>query len=139
MLAGRLTSAEFEQRLERAYEATTRGELEQLKEDLPMSPALLDAALAKRKAVLRRRLLRDASGGLLASGVCVAIWLAAGASGSFWPIWVIIFTLLPAVRNGFMLFGPAPDLDRLEARLNARRARALERERRHSRRRQLPP
>ena len=64
--------------------------------------------------------------------MCVAIWLADGASGSFWPIWVISFTLLPIVRDGFSLLGPAPDEDAVEARLAAGRARRLARERRHS-------
>jgi hypothetical protein len=138
MLAGRLSSEEFEDRIERAYKATTRGQLEELKADLPMSPAVLDAELARRKQKLRRRMVQEASGGLTASAVCVAIWLAAGASGSFWPIWVIIFTLLPAARNAFLLLGRSPDLDDVEAKLNARRARALAREHRHSRHRQLP-
>ncbi len=133
MLAGRLDSAEFEERLGRAYAARTRGELDALKSDLPLSPATLGAELVRRKAQLRRRLLQESSGGLTASGICVAIWLASGASGSFWPIWVIIFTLLPAVRNLAKLLGPEPDLASIEAKLNARRARALARERRRAR------
>jgi hypothetical protein len=135
MLAGRLTAAEFEERIERAYAASTRGELEVLKDDLPMSPATLKAELARRKRVLRRRLVREASGGLSISAVCVAIWLAAGASSSFWPIWVIIFTLLPALSNALRLLGPSPDLDALEARVNRRRAR----EHRRRSRGHLPP
>lgn len=130
MLAGRLTSAEFEERVGRAYKATTRGELDRLKDDLPLSPATLSAELVKRRTLLRRRLLQEASGGITASGVCVAIWLSAGASGSFWPIWVIIPTLLPATRNLLRLFGREPDLDSVEARLNSRRARERRRHRR---------
>jgi hypothetical protein len=130
MLAGRLTSAEFEERVGRAYGATTRGELERLKEDLPLSPATLSAELVKRRTRLRRRLVQEASGGITASGVCVAIWFASGASGAFWPVWVIIPTLLPAARNLLRLFARDPDLDSLESKLNSRRARELARERR---------
>src|SRR5208283_6156402 len=111
MLAGRLTSEEFEQRVERAYKATTRGELEALKRDLPLAPATLSAELVRRKSELRRRTLQEAGGGITVSAVCVGIWLASGASGSFWPIWVIIVMLLPVVRNLFRLAGPAPDLE----------------------------
>jgi hypothetical protein len=134
MLAGRLSSVEFEERVERAYKALTRGELEALKSDLPLSPATLSAELARRRSTLRRRLLQDASGGLTASGVCVAIWLASGASGAFWPIWVIILTLLPAARNLMALIGPGPDLDALEQKLTNRRAKELARQRRRARR-----
>ena len=138
MLAGRLTPAEFEERLGYAYKASTRGELEALKHDLPMSAATLDAEIARRRTLLRRRLLQESAGGLTVSGVCVAVWLASGAGGDFWPAWVIGATLLPLVRNAWRLLGPAPDPDALEARLNARRARTLARERRRARRSGLP-
>jgi Domain of unknown function (DUF1707) len=134
MLAGRLSSAEFEERVEHAYKATTRGQLDALKQDLPLSPATLSAELVRRRSNLRRRLVQEASGGLTVSGVCVAIWLADGASGSFWPVWVIMVTLLPTLRNLARLFGPAPDLDVVEAKLNDRRTKALARERRRARR-----
>jgi len=131
MLAGRLTPDELEERLGRAYAATTRGELDALKADLPMGLATLEGALAARKAKLRRRLVQEAGGAAGVSLVCVAIWAAGGADGSFWPIWVILFTLLPLVRNACRLFGPAPDLESVEAHLERRRARSLEREHRH--------
>ena len=139
MLAGRISSVEFEERVGEAYKATTRGELDALKADLPLSPATLSAELVRRRGVLRRRLAQEASGGLTASAICVAVWIASGASGTFWPIWVIIFTLLPAARDLFKVFGPAPDLDVVEAKLNARRSKQLARERRHARRNRLGP
>ena len=105
LLAGRLSQEEFEERLDSAYGATTRAELDALKADLPLSPAALSAELARRRATLRRRVLQEASGGLVASAICVAIWLAAGASGSFWPIWVIIVTVIPVIRNAWRLYG----------------------------------
>jgi uncharacterized protein DUF1707 len=138
MVAGRLTPEEFEERLEAAYKARTRADLDALRVDLPLSPATLQRELVERRRHLRRRLLQEAGGSASASLICVAIWLAAGASGSFWPIWVIIFTLLPVVRDGWRLFGPAPDEHSVEASIEARRARRLRHERRHSRHRGLP-
>ena len=137
MLAGRLTSSEFEERVERAYKATTRGQLHALKDDLPMSPATLNAEVARRRGELRRRVLQETGGAFGLSALCVAIWIADGASGSFWPIWVILLTLLPVVRNMWRLMGPSPDMDAVEARLNQRRAKALSRDRRRARRTQL--
>jgi hypothetical protein len=139
MLAGRLDSAEFEDRLELVYKARTRGELDALRADLPVSPAAVRRSLAERRAHLRRRLLQEAGASSTASVVCVAIWLASGASGSFWPIWVIVFTLLPVLRDAWRLLGPAPDEEAVEARLEARRQRRLAGERRGRRRhRELP-
>jgi Domain of unknown function (DUF1707) len=121
MVAGRLRPDEFEERVAKAYEASTRGELEALKDDLPISPQAARAELARRKAHLRRRLLQEGGGGLTASAVCVAIWVASGASGSFWPAWVILFSLLPLLRDGWRLLGPDPDIERVERRLERRR------------------
>ena|ERR1700722_2440376 len=130
MLAGRLSSDEFEERVAKAYQARTRAELEQLKTDLPMGVATLQGELVKRKSKLRRRLTQEAGGAVGLSGVSVVIWLADGASGSFWPVWVIAATMLPLVRNAWRLFGPEPDLESVEAHLESRQARRLEREHR---------
>jgi len=138
MLAGRLTSEEFEQRLGSAYGARTQADLDAVKVDLPMSPAVRQQALAERKAHLRRRLVQEGGGAVSCSLICVAIWVATGASGSFWPIWVILGTSLPLLRNAWRLLGPAPDLDAVEAHLNARREHRLAREQRRSHRRGLP-
>jgi Domain of unknown function (DUF1707) len=138
-VAGRLTSEEFEERVDRAYRASTRAELDALKADLPLSPATVEAALARRRARLRRHLVQEGGAALGVWALCVAIWAAAGASGSFWPIWVIIATLLPLIRDAWRLIGPAPDLDAVEAHINAGRGRRLARERRRSAgRRELP-
>jgi uncharacterized protein DUF1707 len=131
MLAGRLSSEEFEQRLEKAYAASTRGDLDALRSDLPISPVLLRGELAKRRAHLRRRLIQEAGGGLTASAVCVVIWLSAGAGGSFWPAWVILFSLLPLIRDAWRLFGPAPDLESVERHLDARRSHPRHERHRH--------
>jgi hypothetical protein len=53
--------------------------------------------------------------------ICTAIWVASGASGFFWPIFVALATLIPLVKNGWRLYGPAPELDEIERELEARR------------------
>jgi Domain of unknown function (DUF1707) len=138
MVAGRLSEEELEERVALAYQAKTQADLDALRVDLPLSPATIEQSLKERRRHLRRRLAQEAGGSLTASGVCVAIWLAAGAHGQFWPIWVIVFTLLPIVRDGWALLGPEPDERAVEARLQRRRARQLERGHRRSDRRTLP-
>ena len=49
--------------------------------------------------------------------VCTAIWLATGTNGSFWPVWILIVTVIPLLRQGWRLYGPAPDLDHVEREL----------------------
>lgn len=129
--AGRLTSEELEQRIGEAYGACTRADLDALRADLPVSSTSVKLALTKRKGQLRRRLLQESGGSLGVSALAVGIWLASGPSGSFWPGWVIGATLLPVVRDAWRLFGPASDLDIVEARLQARHERHLARGRRH--------
>ncbi len=138
MVAGRLSEEELEERVALAYQAKTQADLDALRADLPLSPATVEQSLKDRRRHLRRRLMQEAGGSLTASGVCVAIWLAAGAHGQFWPIWVIVFTLLPIVRDGWALLGPAPDERAVEASLQRRRARQLERGRRRRDHRSLP-
>jgi uncharacterized protein DUF1707 len=136
--AGRLTSDELEQRIGGAYVASTRADLDALRADLPVSSTSVKLALTKRKGQLRRRLLQETGGSLGVSILAVGIWLASGPSGSFWPGWVIGVTLLPVVRDAWHLFGPASDLDVVEARLQARHERHLSRGRRRHRYRGLP-
>src|ERR1700758_5130460 len=119
-LAGRLTAEELEERIGSAYRATTRGDLDRLKADLPVSSTTIARALSKRKGQLRRRLAQEAGGSAAVSAVCSGAWIAAGAHGGFWPGWVIAFTLLPVVRDGWRLLGPGSDLEGVEARLQAR-------------------
>jgi uncharacterized protein DUF1707 len=139
-VAGRLSAEEYEERLGAVYAARTRSDLDALRSDLPVSTAAARRALVQRKSKLRRRLAQEAGGSMTASLVCAAIWLASGAHGEFWPVWVIVFTSLPVVRNVWRLFGPGSDLDVVEARLQARHERALARERLRSRyRRHLLP
>jgi hypothetical protein len=125
--AGRLTSEELEERIGGAYSASTRGQLDALRADLPVSSTSVKLALIKRKGQLRRRLLQEAGGSVGMSALSVGVWLASGPSGDFWPGWVIGVTLLPVVRDAWRLLGPASDLDVVEARLQARHERHLAR------------
>jgi Domain of unknown function (DUF1707) len=132
--AGRLTSDELEERIGGAYSASTRAHLDALRADLPVSSTSVKLALVKRKGRLRRRLMQEAGGSLGVSALAVGIWLAAGGHhghGPFWPAWVIGATLLPVLRDAWRLFGPASDLDVVEARLQRRHERQLTRGRRH--------
>jgi cation transport ATPase len=131
--AGRLTEDEMTERVEAAYAARTESELRGLLLDLPQLPATRAeqrAELAARRRHLQRRLIQQTGGGLALVVVCVAVWLINGAQGQFWPVWVMLIVLLPLIRNGWRLYGPAPDFERVEAEL-ARR----ERGRRHDRER----
>ncbi|HEX5224813.1 MAG TPA: DUF1707 domain-containing protein [Solirubrobacteraceae bacterium] len=130
-LAGRLTSEELEDRIGDAYSARTRADLNAVRADLPVSSRSVALALRKRKSQLRRRLLQETGGGLGVAGVCVGAWVATGASGGFWPGWVIAFTMLPVLRDSWRLFGPGSDLEAVEARLQRRHERHLSRGRHH--------
>ena len=123
--AGRLDDDELNERVEAAYAARTQGELNALRADLPALPATRTeqrADVARRRRELERRLLQQSGGALVPFVICTAIWAFAGASGSFWPIWILLVALIPLVRNGWRLYGPAPELDRVEDEL-ARRER----------------
>lgn len=131
--AGRLTDEELGARLEGVYGARTVGQLRELQRDLPALPASLGAQraeLAERRRMLQRRLLQQSGGGVALFVVCTAIWAADGHQGSFWPVWILIVVLVPLLRNGWRMYGPAPDLDRVEAELERRERHAQRRSRR---------
>jgi len=121
--AGRLTDDELSDRVQAAYSARTEGELNALTADLPKLPATRaqqKAEIAQRRRDLQRRLLQEAGGGSGAFLICTGIWLATGASGFFWPIFVALGVLIPLVRNGWRLYGPAPEFDTIERELETR-------------------
>jgi hypothetical protein len=123
--AGRLTEGEFDQRVQAAYAARTAGELRALLIDLPLLPvsaAQRRAELVERRRQLQRRLLQESGGGLALFAVCTAIW-ATGDRGAFWPVWVLVIVIIPLIRNAWRLYGPAPDLERVEQELARRRRR----------------
>jgi hypothetical protein len=124
--AGRLSEDELSDRVQAAYSARTERDLQRLLADLPKlpaSPAQQKAELVQRRRQLQRRMVQEAGGGLGLFALCTVIWATSGASGQFWPIWVLVVCLIPLLRNGWRLYGPAPELDRVEGELDARRRR----------------
>ena len=122
LVAGRLDTDELERRVQAAYSARTTGELDALRSDLPVPSRQVARQHAERRRQLTRRMIQESGGSLGAFAVCSVIWVASGAQGQFWPVWVLLVFLLSVVRNGWALYGPAPDLDAVEAQLDARRA-----------------
>jgi hypothetical protein len=93
---GRLTVTEFSERLDRAFAATTVGELDRLLADLPGIDLyrLPDAALTRYPRSRPARRGRRSAGWraawgvwLTVSTVCFVVWLLTGA-GYAWPLWV---------------------------------------------------
>jgi hypothetical protein len=128
--AGRITEDELSDRVQAAYDAQTQAELDKQLADLPKLPATPQqqkAELAKRRGDLQRRLIQETAGGFGLFLICTVIWVASGASGSFWPIWVAIFPVIALVRNGWMLYGPDPQLDRIERELDRSSSRDVRR------------
>ena len=82
--AGRITSAELEERVGRAYAATTRGDLYALLVDMPSDRGSRVARGMRRanRAALRAHATSYAA----VNGGLVAVWGATGA-GAFWPGW----------------------------------------------------
>jgi DUF1707 SHOCT-like domain len=133
--AGRIAEDELAERLDALYAARTIAELDAVVEDLPALPvsaAAGRAELAERRAELRRHLLQQAGGSLTPFVICTVVWAASGASGPFWPAFLLIFPALFLFRNGWRLYGPAPDLDRVQLELG-RGPREGRRHRRHRR------
>ncbi len=107
MSAGRLTVAEFDERLSRAYAAKTYGELDQLTADLPPLPARAAAAPAPGAEVAPARATPAPASPwthgwddghswrswLTTSLIVLTIWAATSLASwefhYFWPIWVI--------------------------------------------------
>ena len=127
--AGRLDSNELDQRVKMAYAAVTVGQLLALTADLPAVPASRQherAELLARRGELRRRLWQETGASLVPFVVCVVIWAASGAAGTFWPAFVLLAALIPLLRGGWQLYGPSPDLEGFERDLEQRRQRRLE-------------
>src|SRR5271165_5563581 len=146
---GRLTEEEMTERVQSAYAARTQRDLDTLRHDLPRLPAsrtVERAELAERRRALQRHLIQRSGSAFVPFFICLVIWVAAGATGSFWPIWAAIPAVIFLVANGWRLYGPAPELDRVERELTGTRklsdrngpahsrARADRREARHERR-----
>ncbi|MGI9185227.1 MAG: DUF1707 SHOCT-like domain-containing protein [Solirubrobacteraceae bacterium] len=132
-VAGRLSTEDLEERSQAAYSARTLGELDTLRRDLPTTQRATVMSASARRSQLTRRLIQETGGSLGLFVVCTAIWLTSGANGQFWPVWVLIVVVMSMVRNGWALFGPAPDLDAVERHLEHRRDRRARRAERRSR------
>jgi hypothetical protein len=129
---GRLTTDEFDERTGQAYAARTIGELEALRRDLPATTVGSQVVSRRqRRSELTKRSLQETGGSAGLFVVCTVIWLASGASGQFWPVWVLLIVVLSLVRSGWALSGPGAALDAVEADLDARRDRRREHAQRH--------
>jgi hypothetical protein len=116
--AGRLTPEELDERLEAAYASRTDAELDRLLDDLPGPPAAHPEGRARQ--VARARLTHRAGAAVITSLLCVGIWAATGANGSFWPIWVILVAAVGLAREGWRTLGPGAELS--DEQLGDRRA-----------------
>jgi hypothetical protein len=121
--AGRITEDELNERVQAVYAARTQQELRSELSDLPAlpaSPQQVKAELVARRRHLQRRLIQESGGGMVLFIVCTAIWASNGGTGHFWPIWVALIVVIPLIRNAWRLYGPAPELDRVERELERR-------------------
>ncbi|HEY5189594.1 MAG TPA: DUF1707 domain-containing protein [Solirubrobacteraceae bacterium] len=134
-VSGRLSTEDLEERTQAAYSAQTLGELDALRRDLPTTQRVMQISQAARRSQLTRRLIQETGSSLGLFAVCTVIWFAGDAHrGQFWPVWVLLIVVMSLVRNGWALFGPAPDLDAVQRQLDRRRQHRLERgERRRGR------
>jgi hypothetical protein len=127
MAAGRLDADELDERVQAAYAAKTRAELDALRRDLPATRREAQVSHTARRAHLSRRLMQQVGGSVGLFLLCTAIWLASGAQGQFWPVWVLIVVLITCGRSAWALYGPAPDLDTAERHLDRHRDRRRDR------------
>jgi hypothetical protein len=117
MAAGRLTTEEFDERLDKAYAAKTLGELNDLMADLPGLDLERSPDVSLQRAAGGGTLPGQRSGGPVEAGgarlspawraawggwlgislVFLVIWLFSGASGGLWFLWV------PAVMGALLL------------------------------------
>ena len=121
--AGDIRAADAHRGGIRASDAEREQTAHSLREDLPALPrpqAVLRADMVRRRAELRRRLLQHAGVSFTPFAICTLVWAASGANDSFWPVWVLIFPLVFVLRNVWRLYGPAPELDRVQAELEHR-------------------
>ncbi len=85
--AGRLTTDEFDDRLEKAYGSRTLGELESLTWDLPVH--FQQPATARPMTRQGRRPPNHVIAYVLVMLFLIAIWAVTGG-GYFWPIWPML-------------------------------------------------
>jgi uncharacterized protein DUF1707 len=95
---GRLSLAEGDERLARAYEAVYRDELRPLTADLPGGGWDALARTPEALAAARRGLRRHASVVALVAGALVGLWLLSGAH-FFWPLFPLFFLTFGVLRR----------------------------------------
>jgi uncharacterized protein DUF1707 len=101
--AGRIDSAELEERLGLALAAKTKGDLAQIVEDLP--PERAERPLPRPVPIRHHRGACGSYGksprGMLAISVLlVAIWALTGA-GYFWPMWPLAYFAVASLARGW--------------------------------------
>ncbi|MGO9883304.1 MAG: DUF1707 domain-containing protein [Solirubrobacteraceae bacterium] len=131
MVDGRIGTEELEERTQAAYAARTTAELDALRHDLPPTARQVARYQKQRRAHLTRRMIQETGGLGTVFVIGTAIWISDGASGQFWPIWVLLILVLSVARNAWGLYGPAPDLDAVERDLDRRRNEQRSRRRSH--------
>src|SRR4051812_18740938 len=89
--AGRLSDDELSERVEAAYRARTRAELDALTDDLPSPAAAAGEPVRqrRRRSGFETSVRMHAIVFLLVNLMLIGIWAAAGG-GYFWPIWSIL-------------------------------------------------
>jgi hypothetical protein len=98
--AGRLDSAEFEERVQAAYGARTQRELNAISADLPaLPPKPPTTTEVVRQTLSSSSLLGNAGAAGTVFLVCTGVWAITGADGSFWPKWVLVFMLVSVARG----------------------------------------
>ena len=140
--AGRLTLAEFEERLDEVYRSKTDVQLRDALRELPVEPptptptpataqaggsspdVITEADLRRRYRV---RLRNDLSGFVVPNFVCNLIWLL-GDHGYWWPGWVLAGT--GAGLLGTLIGGFDPEKERAKLVVERRRQGMSEIERR---------
>ena len=119
--AGRLTTSELDDRLSATYAARTEVELNADTADLPVLPGVAvarkRAELATRRSTLGRALVQQTGAALAPFFVCTGVWALSG-HGDFWPGWILLVALVPLARNLWRIYGPAPELERVETELS---------------------
>lgn len=126
---GRLTLAEFEERLDEVYRARTAEDLRLVLRELPVEPdpgttaAAPDASTSELelRRRYRQRIRNDLAGFAVPNFVCNFIWFMGGAD-YWWPGWVLMGTGVGIV--GTLVKGFDPDKERLALEAE-RRAQAI--------------
>lgn len=124
--AGRLTADELDEKLGLVYAARTVGEVQAPLANLPMlppTPREQRAAHVARRSALLRQLAQQSGGAFALFLLCALVWAFTGRQSDFWPKWVLLVLAISLARNLWRLYGPAPELDRVEGELAERRRR----------------